>query len=106
MTTPFRATMQASFGSIPEDVVDALGDELMESLLNSKAAVDPVVSGDMDAGEVALSFEFDAVGEYHQDVRRALEILAEVAGDRLTAAGISRDLTPTGTVQYPLAEAV
>ena len=104
MSEHLLATMQGVI-KLPSDVVDAAGDELMEALLNAPGAVDPVVSGDAETGEVYVSFEFEAAGNYREDVATALRIF-EVAIDERAPLSRAENHTPSGTVQYPLAAAV
>ena len=106
------ATLQLLIGGLPSKFVAEAGDALMVSLLGHAKVIDPIVSGDLDAGELSVSFEFEATGNFHADARRAVRLLRGAAeGGQSRQFDWSRwlgdtDLGRTGSLQYPLVGAV
>lgn len=68
-TEPLLATLQVTFDSLPAEVIDEMGDFCMEALNDSAEAIDPMVSGNLTTGQLTLSFEFAASGDYPAGVR-------------------------------------
>ena len=106
------ATLQLLLSGLPSKFLTQAGDALMVGLLGHATVIDPIVSSDLDAGQLSVSFEFEATGNVQADVRHAMRLLREV-----TEGGQSRqfdwsrwladsDLGRTGSVQYPLVGAV
>jgi hypothetical protein len=106
------ATLQLLIDGLPSKFVAEAGDALMVSLLGHAKVIDPVVSGDLDAGELSVSFEFEATGNVQADVRHAMRLLRGAAeGGQSRQFDWSRwlwdtDIGRTGSVQYPLVGAV
>ena len=106
------ATLQLLIGGLPSKFVIEAGDALMVSLLGHAKVIDPIVSSDLDAGELSVSFEFEATGNVQADIRHAMRLLQEAAeGGESQQFDWSRwladtDLGRTGSVQYPLVGAV
>lgn len=106
------ATLQLLIGGLPSKFVTEAGDALMVSLLGHAKVIDPIVSSDLDAGELSVSFEFAATGNVQADIRHATRLLQEAAeGGQSRQFEWSRwlgdtTLGRTGSVQYPLVGAV
>ena len=82
-------------------------DQLMEMLLRHPRIIDPVISNDLDSGEVSISFEFEATGNAHEDGLTALAFLADATrtAQPVSAFDWGRWLggpSSAGTVQYPV----
>ena len=106
------ATLQLLISGLPSKFVTEAGDALMVSLLGHAKVIDPIVSSDLDAGELSVSFEFAATGNVQADIRHAMRLFQEAAEvGRSRQFDWSRwladtDLGRTGSVQYPLVGAV
>jgi hypothetical protein len=106
------ATLQLLIGGLPSKFLTEAGDALMVSLLGQAKVIDPIVSSDLDAGQLSVSFEFEATGNVQADIRHAMRLLQEAAEvGRSRQFDWSRwladtDLGRTGSVQYPLVGAV
>src|ERR1019366_9506319 len=106
------ATLQLLIGGLPSNFVTEAGDALMVSLLGHAKVIDPIVSSDLDAGQLSVSFEFEATGNVPADVRHAMQLLQDAAeGGQSRQFDWSRWLADTypgrtGSVQYPLVGAV
>jgi hypothetical protein len=106
------ATLQLLIGGLPSNFVTEAGDALMVSLLGHAKVIDPIVSSDLDAGQLSVSFEFEATGNVPADVRHAMQLLQDAAeGGQSRQFDWSRwladtDLGRTGSVQYPLVRVV
>ena len=105
---PLSATLQINLAGLPpppDGSIDAW-DYLMEKLLCHPAITDPVVSNDLDAGSVWISFDFEATGNVQEDVTKAMGFLAEATrlGHPSTFDWEQWLGGPTspGTVQYPV----
>ncbi len=105
------ATLQLLIGGLPSKFVTEAGDALMVSLLGHAKVIDPIVSSDLDAGQLSVSFEFAATGNVQADIRHAMRLLHEAAeGGESRQFDWSRwladtDLGRAGSVQYPLVRA-
>jgi hypothetical protein len=109
--------LQICLSGLPSDVAEKIGDVIMEGLLTHPRAVDPIVTSDLDSGELLISFEFEATGNIQVDGPQALGILAEAVDAQQAAehSGLPAfkwqdwwqdgGKSP-GTVQYPLALSV
>jgi hypothetical protein len=106
------ATLQLLIDGRPSKFVAEAGDALMVSLLGHAEVIDPIVSSDLDGGQLSVSFEFEATGTVQADIPHAMRLLQEAA-----EVGLSRQfdwshwladayLGRTGSVQYPLVGAV
>jgi hypothetical protein len=114
-STPYLATLQITFTGIPAELAADLGDLLMVALLENSEVVDPILTSDLDTGELCVSYEFEATGEVRADTAKAIAILVDTA--RTQAARLKEPKTafswkswleglsrrPAGTVQYPIA---
>ena len=89
------ATLQLLIGGLPSKFVAEAGG--------------PVY---LDAGQLSVSFEFEATGNFHADARHAVRLLRGAAeGGQSRQFDWSRwlgdtDLGRTGSLQYPLVGAV
>jgi hypothetical protein len=106
------ATLQLLISGLPSKFLTEAGDALMVGLLGHAKVIDPIVSSDLDAGQLSVSFEFEATGNVQADVRHAMGMLQGAAeGGQSPQFDWSRwladtDLGRTGSVQYPLVGAV
>jgi hypothetical protein len=106
---PLLATLQIKIVGFPRPSASNgdVWDHLMERLLQQPGIIDPIVTDDLDKGEVWVSFEFEATGNVHDDVPKALGFL--VAATRSDGQLPSFDWeqwlegpTSARTVQYPV----
>jgi len=109
-----QATLQICLMGLPSDTAERVGDFMMEALLAYPDAVDPIVTSDLDTGELLISFEFEASGDVSADVPKALQTLGSAVEARQVAHQPSdlptfrwqdwwQDGGHLGTVQYPVA---
>jgi hypothetical protein len=71
------AVLEMRFGGMPAELLEGITDAIMVALDAHPLTIGPMVAADKSKGEVALSFEFAAVGDLNQDMARALGILGE-----------------------------
>ena len=86
---------------------DDVWDDVMEVLVRHPGIIDPVISNDLDRGQVSISFEFEATGNAHQDGLAALNLLTEATRAAGPASAVDWDQwlggpSSAGTVQYPV----
>jgi hypothetical protein len=107
---PFVATLQIKIVGFPTPAgpgAPAVWDGLMEKLLHQPGIIDPIVSDDLDKGEVWISFEFEATGNVQEDVPKALGLLVEATRSDEYPPPFNWEQwlggpTSAGTVQYPV----
>ena len=113
MPVPYLATLQMTFTRLPAEAASQAGDWLMVALLEHPDVIDPILTSDLDAGELVVSYEFAASGDVRTDVPKGVAMLAEAVERRSHLDGPKQTFTwegwlasleypPVGTVQYTI----
>ena len=110
MTEVITATLRVTVHAMKSVGAERMGDAVMEALEAHPSALDPIVSTDLDSGELTVAFEFGATGDQKADGATGLAILADAleapagrpVGERLDW-GFLRRGHPDAVVQYAVA---